>query len=579
MKLAKKLFGIAVIITVIGFMVLPLTGCPEAGENDNKKNTPPPETPTIVYYTGDSIEGFAAWLATQPEGVLCEVKLTLNDLGGTSYTEGSLGSVIRNNPDIKVKLDLSDSTFTSIDNFTFTGCTNLTGITIPNSVTSIGENAFYSCTGLTSITIPNSVTNIEYQAFEVCTSLAGITVGEGNPNYASVDGILYDKDKTRIILIPVKITGNVTIPDGVTEIGLAFLNCDQLTSITVGEENLTFSSEDGILYNKAKTILIFAPNGITGNVTIPDSVIEIGAQAFYGCTGLTDITIPDSVTSIGLQAFYGCISLPGLEGGILYNKEKTVIIYVMSSEVTGNVTIPDGVTSIPYAAFYGCTSLTGITIPDSVTSNIVGATFGGCTSLTSVTIGSGVPSIENRAFEGSKSLTSVTIIGSGVTKIGDNAFNECSNLASVTIGSGVTGIGYWAFRECSNLASVTIGSGVTYIDQSAFNSCTSLTGVTIPNSVTIIGDSAFSSCIGLTDITIPNSVTRIGDKAFNNCWSLTSVTFATGSNIPDANFGNNVFPEGTGAGGNTLKIAYIAASPKEGTYTREANGSEWSKQN
>jgi len=137
MKLIKKFLGIAAIFAVIGFMALPLTGCPEAGDGDNNNNktTPTPETPTTVYYTGDNIEEFAAWLAKQPEGVLCDVKLTLDDLG-------SIVSVLNRYPNKKISLDLSDNTFTSIGNSTFSQCSSLTSVTLTGSNITINGEAF-----------------------------------------------------------------------------------------------------------------------------------------------------------------------------------------------------------------------------------------------------------------------------------------------------------------------------------------------------------------------------------------------------------------------------------------------------
>jgi hypothetical protein len=167
--------------------------------------------------------------------------------------------------------------------------------------------------------------------------------------------------------------------------------------------------------------------------------------------------------------------------------------------------------------------------------------------------------VDYGAFYNCPSLTSVTLNNCSFES--DGTFQDCTGLTSVTIGSGVTSSGVASFGDCT------------------FWGCTSLTSVTIGNDVSIIGNSAFTGCTSLTNITIPNSVNSIGQNAFMNCTSLTSITFATGSNIPDANFGNNVSPEGsTGTGGNTLKTAYNAASPKAGTYTRSANGSTWSKQ-
>ena len=161
---------------------------------------------------------------------------------------------------------------TSIGDWVFYDCTSLTSVTIGNSVTSIGYGAFGNCTSLTSITIPSSVTSIkyEYASFASCTSLTSINVNENNPNYSSLNGILYNKAKTTIICVPIKINGSITIPNSVTSIGESAFRNSSLT-----------------------------------NVTIPNSVISIGEAAFASCTSLTSITIPDSVTYIGNSAFRG----------------------------------------------------------------------------------------------------------------------------------------------------------------------------------------------------------------------------------------------------------------------------------
>ena len=248
-----------------------------------------------------------------------------------------------------VNLDLSGSTLTTIGGNAFRGCTGLADITIPASVTSIGTYAFYGCTGLTGITIPEGVTSIDTYVFYGCTSLASITIPEG---VTSIGGNAFDGCTS---------LASITIPASVTSIGnRVFNNCTGLTSIIVDTNNSNYSSEGGILYNKAKTSLIQAPLiGITGTVTIPASVTSIEQGAFYGCTSLTSVTIPNSVTSIGNGAFQNCTGLT-------------------------SVTITEGVTSIGEQMFMNCASLASVTIPNSVTS--IGArAFYGCTSLTSVT--------------------------------------------------------------------------------------------------------------------------------------------------------------------------------------------------
>ena len=155
-------------------------------------------------------------------------------------------------------------------------------------------------------------------------------------------------------------------------------------------------------------------------------VTEIGSEAFKNGT-FTSITIPDSVMSIGSDAFSYCTGLT-------------------------SVTIPDSVTIIGYAAFRYCSELTNITIPNSVT-NMSTSTFRNCTNLTSVTIGNGTTRIGNSAFYNCEKLTSIMIPGS-VTSIGGWTFGACESLTSITIPDSVTSIGEEAFYNCSSLTDI-----------------------------------------------------------------------------------------------------------------------------
>ena len=459
---------------------------------------------------------------------------------------GSGGNVV-------IPSEIDGKSVTSIGWNAFYDCKSLVSITIPNSVTSIGDGAFRGCTSLASITIPNSVTSISSSAFSGCTSLTAINVATENQNYVSVNGVLYNKDKTSIMRYPAgKKDKNFKIPDGVTEIGWsAFEKCISLTSITIpnsvtsigdsafsGCASLTSVSipssvtwmEGGVFADCASLKSITIPDSVTSigawtfyrctslkSITMPDSVTSIGYYAFGDCTSLTSITIPDSVTEIGYCAFESCTSLMAIAvdvenvnyisvNGILYNKDKTTVIYYPEGKKDKDYTIINGVTEIGDYAFNGCANLTSVTIPDSVTS-IGNHSFSYCTSLTSVTI------------------------PDSVTSIGWYAFGDCTSLTSITIPDSVTSIGNDAFRGCTSLKSITIPNGVTEIGDSAFSGCASLRSITIPDSVTKIDDGAFWGCTNLTNITIPENVMEIGEQAFFDCSELRDVYILNKRNI------------------------------------------------
>ena len=416
-------------------------------------------------------------------------------------------------------------TVTVIDGSAFYGCSSLTDVKIPDGVTAIGDYAFSNCESLTSIHIPDGVTSIGYGLFSGCSSLADIRIPDG---VTAIGDYAFSECASLT---------SITIPKSVTTIGdLVFMGCGSLAEIIVDEENSAYSSdENGVLFNKDKTVLLQYPNGNKSeSYSIPEGVTSVGMGPFACCLYLKHVTIPNTFTAISDYMFADCTSLT-------------------------SVTIPDTVTSIGMAAFSYCENLTSVTIPNTVTS-IGMVAFSYCENLTSIIIPDSVTEIGDMAFAVCNNLTSVTL-GSGVTTLGEDLFDSCSNLANITVSAenlayssdehgvlfnkdktkllqypngnksesysisdSVTSVEEAAFENCKNLKSVTIGNGITTIEYRMFCGCVNLSTVIIPEGVTEIGGSAFSGCEGLKSLTIPNSVTTIGDSAFSSCESLTSVT-------------------------------------------------------
>ena len=235
----------------------------------------------------------------------------------------------------------------------------ISSVVIENGVTSIGSFAFSACIRLVTLDIPASVTSIEYSSFIDCSAFTDISVAEDNADFSSVDGVLFNKDRTTLVCCPAGKSGGYTIPDGVKNIGASSFNdCsrlsainipDSLTSIgfdafldcsariNVSADNANYSSADGVLFDKSKTTLLHYPAGRSGSYTVPDGVVYIGDSSFYDCDSMTSVKLPESLTYIGWGAFFGCSSLAA-------------------------VSIPANVSFIASGAFDWCTALTEINV-------------------------------------------------------------------------------------------------------------------------------------------------------------------------------------------------------------------------
>jgi len=225
---------------------------------------------------------------------------------------------------------------TSIEDYSFLDCTGLTEIRLPENLTSIGDHAFEGCTGLTKIKLPKTLASIGYDAFKDCTGLAEISVDENNPLFCSFDGVLFDKAMTTLLLFPQGKKGSYSVPEGIVKIrhsafdkcvgitGISFpqslllidsygFNSEKLEDITVNELNAEYNSVDGVLFDKETISLLEYPKSKDKtDYAVPDGTIYITVGAFSGCKCLINIVLPEGIKLIDNYAFAKCEGLKAI---------------------------------------------------------------------------------------------------------------------------------------------------------------------------------------------------------------------------------------------------------------------------
>ena len=466
---------------------------------------------------------------------------------------------------------------TSIGQWAFYDCSNVTSVTMPSSLKTIGWDAFYGCSSLTDVTFPNSMESIGTGAFSHCSSLS-----------------------------------KVKIPNGITSIGTStFSGCTNLTEVTIPKSITTIESYafDGchkFLYltipNSIRTIEEYAFRNCTGfsTLSIPKNVTNVGNNAFAGCSGLTKVII-SGMPTMGEGVFSRCRNLKTAGPiGSGCNIEMLFGDYIPENTLNGcnfleSVTIPTVVYSIGEAAFYGCNALKTvfydgeeqdwqmIAIGDrndpllNAQIRYNSLAFGVCgdkmtwdlkkngtlviegsgemyqysadnpapwqdyiTNISSVEIKEGAVSIGSRAFYGCSNLKNVTLPSSlrtigkqalastglesftmpdTIYTLGESVFYNCKSLQTVTLSKNLQEIPVMLFGSCSSLSNVYIPENISTIRGHAFSMCTALKSIALPKSLTAIENYAFY-WTGLKTISLPDSVQTLGDAAFNNCESL-----------------------------------------------------------
>ncbi len=425
-----------------------------------------------------------------------------------------------------------------IDAGAFSGAEELESVKMPETITGISMGAFND-TKLKSIYIGKNVKYIAPGVFNNCDYLEEIIVHEDNQYFASVDGVLYNKDKTQIITYPNnKKDAEFTVPETACKLGNLNSNdnikklilpismtiipegfcadCESLTEVVFGE-NVT---QIGInSFRNCKNLTdINLPEGLEiighgafegtaiNKITLPESVRKIGGRAFYESRQLTDITIGNNVTEVGDYAFAFCSAL-----------EK--------------ISLPDSVQSVGYGAIQGCGMLSEVYIGGG---EIGDYTFMADISLEKVTLGDNVKNISIGMFEGCTSLKEVEV-GNGVTTIGEKAFDNCTGLEKLSLGKNVGEINA-SFFWTKNLLEITLAEenehftlfeGVLFTKDMTtlvkYPSQKSGESYSIPPGVKTLGEASFHDAVNLKEVIIPEGVEVIGRQAFESCLSLEEI--------------------------------------------------------
>lgn len=402
-------------------------------------------------------------------------------------------------------------------------------LTIPEGVYNIASGALKECTHLKVINLPSSF-NQNRSCWNRDT-LQYINISSDNPNYASVDGILYNKEKTEILVVPKNYNqSNLTIPESVRVIkSSTFFNRNSLKEIVI--QDGTVSIECSAFYCCKSLISIY----------IPDSVELIGEDAFAHCESLISVRLSSNIKKIEKETFFGCVSLEKL---VIPESVETIGEYAFYETSIRELKIPKNVVSIDPSNFKTIHTLKRLRSIDVDKNNQYYSSVDGILTdknhqhilaipvkkdISTFIIPEGVEEIDNDFFE-PRSLLAYkkrTIkhlsIPDSVTVIPEGKFKDCENLRTINLAIGIKEIGPSAYQNCSSLQRVQIPGSVEKIGTGAFSGCESLQEVIIENGVSIIDNEAFQECHSLQKLVVADSVSVIGESAFMNNSSIKEI--------------------------------------------------------
>lgn len=530
----KSLFAIIMTFTMLmgsTFCVTPVV-LAENIENVTEEQSSQPEANSLWGYESFSCNGKEGVCLTAYNGTKTDIYIP-GQIDGKPVLK--LGDGI-----FKDKTDINSVTLGSgieiIGESAFENSTDLVCIVTPESLVEIGENAFSGCSSFNSVVLYDTVTNIGKNAFEGCDKL-----------------VIYTNKGTLSYIYAINNGINVEIID---------IERDPLI---VTENDIKYYIANG------EAVLIKCPTSKSGKIVIPSTikgipVVQIGEDAFWGCSKMTSVVFPDSIKCISEYAFYKCSALTNVK---LPKNLVTLQNYAFNNcTALESIEFPESLTVINDSVFGSCQALCEIEIPKTV-KEVGKGSFSVCSNLKKVTI-HGVKSFDDASFLGCNAITQVWFdsaeelcnmeykkynsapwasrgidagvygtvdtytdiyisgekithleVPSTVKKIKPYAFAYCGNLEEITLPEGIESIDERAFYGCVNLSTIVIPSTVKTIGEYAFSGTSNLASITIKEGLESIGANAFGFS-GLKSVVLPESLVEIGANTFTNCSKLVS---------------------------------------------------------
>lgn len=542
--------------TLGGFPVVEIGSSAVSGENGKKAY----ETIKIP----DSVTSIE-WSAFGNLDQLKSVKLPskLKELGGGAFSDCDKLESVELNAGLKTigyaafedcvslkAVKIPDSV-TQICERAFAGCYKLSGVKLGKNVKEIGIKAFYKAYKLKGITLPKNIKSVEDQAFMKCDSLEKVSFQNSKTKLGV--GVFYQCTSLNKAVLPKEIksipentfyncTGlkSVTLPKNVSIIKKrAFYGCSKLKAVklnkkvyAIGDRAFAGSGLSKITLNKN---MQFIGNGAfmetkIRNLQLPEKVTFIGSKVFADCTKLRTISIPSSVRGINPGAFNNCVSLRAINvagnnknyssaQGVLYNKDKTLLIQYPLHKASKSFRVPSSVRKIRTHAFANNEYLTNVTTGASTISDYA---FYNMPSLKRVTLLSGTKVIGSSAFAENIKLSNVTISDS-VTTIKANAFYHAA-IRRVRIPSSLKKLDYYAFGQCNKLVAFEGGNGSRYKVED---------GVLYNGKKTVL--IKYPAKKAAKHFVVPDSVKTVQEEAFAYAKNLTKIEF--GKNVKKIRYG------------------------------------------